>query len=88
MLHKLWSNIRRGWYDYTSIPVTMVAYLSIIEYLVLSLFPPLKNLLSGSALLTASLLIFLAISYWFGSRERRLEGLRESKKRRRTGDDW
>ncbi len=80
-LHTIWASVRRGWYDYLSIPVTMIAYVSIIEYLVLSFIPPLKNFLSGGALLAASVALFLLACYLLGKRasspvDRRCSGSR------------
>ena len=51
----IWADVRRGWLEYVSIPVSMIAYFSIIEYIAISIFPPLRNLSEGLLTIIVSL---------------------------------
>ncbi len=68
---KVMSEIKNGWVNYVQVPVSMIAYLSIIELLLISVFPGLKNL-SFTALGVLSFIFVMGISYYTSKRVKHL----------------
>jgi ABC-type antimicrobial peptide transport system permease subunit len=65
------AEVKNGWINYVQVPLSIVAYLSIIEILLIDVFPTLK-MLSFWYLGIISFIIIITVSYYSSKRIKRI----------------